>query len=172
MRLRVVLPLAVAAALFVPSAASAAFSHTIAPGESLYSIAAADGLTVSQLAAANGLSSSQALVAGTAVQIPPQASSVSPSYAASSNATATVGTEHCDGDVDSDDVGCGEEASESAPASTAVPTSTSAAGGSYVVQPGDTLSAIAARAGVSAASLAAANGLSPTASWSPVLRCG
>jgi LysM repeat protein len=33
------------------------------------------------------------------------------------------------------------------------------AGGSYVVQPGDTLSAIAARAGVSVASLAAANGL-------------
>jgi soluble lytic murein transglycosylase-like protein len=39
-----------------------------------------------------------------------------------------------------------------------LPTTSSA--GSYVVQPGDTLSAIAARAGVSAASLAAANGLS------------
>jgi LysM repeat protein len=38
------------------------------------------------------------------------------------------------------------------------PTSSSA-GGAYVVQPGDTLSAIAARAGVSVASLASANGL-------------
>jgi soluble lytic murein transglycosylase-like protein len=35
----------------------------------------------------------------------------------------------------------------------------SSSGGSYVVQPGDTLSAIAARAGVSVASLAASNGL-------------
>ncbi len=35
-------------------------------------------------------------------------------------------------------------------------------GGSYVVQPGDTLSAIAARAGMSVDSLAALNGLNPT----------
>jgi len=39
--------------------------------------------------------------------------------------------------------------------------STSSTGGSYVVQPGDTLSAIAARAGVSVSQLAAANGLNP-----------
>jgi N-acetylmuramoyl-L-alanine amidase len=36
-----------------------------------------------------------------------------------------------------------------------------ASGGSYTIQPGDTLSAIAARAGVSVADLAAANGLDP-----------
>src|SRR3954452_22892362 len=39
--------------------------------------------------------------------------------------------------------------------------SSSGAGGAYVVQPGDTLSAIAARAGVSLESLAAYNGLDP-----------
>ena len=48
-----------------------------------------------------------------------------------------------------------------APSAT-VPTSTSTSG-SYVVQPGDTLSAIAARSGVSVDSLAAANGLNPNA---------
>jgi N-acetylmuramoyl-L-alanine amidase len=40
-------------------------------------------------------------------------------------------------------------------------TATGGGGGSYVVQPGDTLSAIASRAGVSVSSLAAANGLDP-----------
>jgi soluble lytic murein transglycosylase-like protein len=48
--------------------------------------------------------------------------------------------------------------------STAVPvstTSSSSSGGAYVVQPGDTLTAIAARAGLSTSSLAAANGLNP-----------
>ena len=47
-----------------------------------------------------------------------------------------------------------------APTATAVPVSTtSSSGGAYVVQPGDTLTAIAERAGVSPASLATANGL-------------
>ncbi len=40
-------------------------------------------------------------------------------------------------------------------------TTSTSSGGSYVVQPGDTLSAIAARAGVSVDALAAANGLDP-----------
>ena len=40
---------------------------------------------------------------------------------------------------------------------------TAADSGSYVVQPGDTLSAIAARAGMSVAELAAANGIDPNA---------
>jgi N-acetylmuramoyl-L-alanine amidase len=51
-----------------------------------------------------------------------------------------------------------------APTSSAVPvsmTTSSSSGGAYVVQPGDTLTAIASRAGVSPASLAAANGLDP-----------
>jgi LysM repeat protein len=50
-----------------------------------------------------------------------------------------------------------------APASTTVPVSltTTTSSSSYVVQPGDTLTGIAARAGVSPASLAAANGLDP-----------
>ena len=46
-----------------------------------------------------------------------------------------------------------------APTSAAVPVSSTSSGGAYVVQPGDTLTAIAARAGLSTRSLAAANGL-------------
>jgi len=54
--------------------------------------------------------------------------------------------------------------SAAAPASTAVPvslTTITSSGSAYVVQPGDTLTAIAARAGLSTGSLAAANGLDP-----------
>jgi LysM repeat protein len=155
MRLRVLLPIAVVALLATPAAASAYFAHVVAPGESLSSIAAADGLSVSQLAAANGLPLDSPLISGTAVQIPPQAAGVLPTGSTTSavapvsttSTTATAG----DGDADSDD-----------PATTTSYVSTSSAGGSYVVQPGDTLSAVAARAGVSVASLAAANGLDPS----------
>ena len=43
-----------------------------------------------------------------------------------------------------------------------VSTTTASSGGAYVVQPGDTLTGIAARSGVSPSSLAAANGLDPS----------
>jgi soluble lytic murein transglycosylase-like protein len=58
-----------------------------------------------------------------------------------------------DGDGDSDDPGTSAVA-------TGTPVSSSASG-SYVVQPGDTLSAIAAREGMSVSQLAALNGLDP-----------
>ena len=128
--------------LGVPATASAYFVHVIAKGESLSSIAAQDGLSVDALAAANGLSPDTQLLAGSTVQIPPQGSSA----VAPSTSVATPSTT--------------EETSETS--STAVPASTTTSG-SYVVQPGDTLSAIAARAGVSVHSLAAANGLNPNA---------
>ncbi|MGZ4328543.1 MAG: LysM peptidoglycan-binding domain-containing protein [Solirubrobacteraceae bacterium] len=144
MRARILIPLAAAAMLVAPASASAFFSHTVTSGESLSSIAAADGVSVAQLAAANGLPLNASLVAGSALQIPPQGASLS---GLSSSGSATTGG---DGDGDSDDVGAGT--------SRAVPVSTSSSG-SYVVAPGDTLSAIAARAGTTATALAAANGL-------------
>jgi soluble lytic murein transglycosylase-like protein len=61
-----------------------------------------------------------------------------------------------DGDNDSDDVG-------STATATAVPATMTSTAASYVVQPGDTLSAIAARAGLTVDQLAAANGLDPNA---------
>ena len=71
-----------------------------------------------------------------------------------------------DGDGDSDDGVVSDDAAapvSSSAAAAPVNSSTAAVGGgSYVVQPGDTLSAIAARAGMSVAQLAAANGLELT----------
>jgi LysM repeat protein len=132
-----------AAALCAPATASAAFMHVVAPGESLSSIAAQDGLSVDQLAAANGLSPTTELVTGSTLQIPPQQS------ATGSGASAGSVTSTGDGDNDADDVGSTASASSAS------------SGGAYVVQPGDTLTGIAARAGLSPDSLAAANGLSP-----------
>ena len=151
MRLRLLLLLTVVAGalLAMPAAASAYFVHTVLPGESLSSIAAADGLSVDQLAAANGLSPDAELIVGSTVQIPPQQAPVGVSPVSSATGTTSVG----DGDSDADDVG--STASE-APAS-------SGAGGSYVVQPGDTLTAIAARAGMTVDQLATLNGLNPNA---------
>ncbi|HUA72967.1 MAG TPA: LysM peptidoglycan-binding domain-containing protein [Solirubrobacteraceae bacterium] len=139
LRLSLLITVVAGAMLCVPGTASAYFVHVISKGESLSSIAAQDGLSVGALAAANGLSPDTQLLAGSTIQIPPQgASSVASSVAPSTS----------------------EETAETT--SSAVPASTSTSG-AYVVQPGDTLSAIAARAGVSVNSLAAANGLNPKA---------
>ena len=149
MRLRISLlfTMLAGAILAVPATASAYFVHVVAPGETLTSIAAADGLTVAELAIANGLSPTAQLIAGSSLQIPPQQSGVT-APAPEAASTAPAGTTG-DGDNDADDVGSSGTAA-AAPAG---------ASGAYVVQPGDTLSGIAARAGVSPASLASANGL-------------
>jgi LysM repeat protein len=120
--------------LAAPAVATAAFPHVVEPGESLSSVAASDGLSVEALAAANGLSPQASLLAGTTLMIPAQ----------------TAAAE--------------EPAAGDAPAQTgagAVPVAPQA--GSYVVQPGDTLSDIAARAGTSVEALAALNGIDPSA---------
>jgi N-acetylmuramoyl-L-alanine amidase len=150
MRLKTVLPLAVAVALAAPSLASANFLHVVTPGESLSSVAATDGLSVAQLAADNGISPTTSLITGATLAIPPQGVVSGPVVTTSGSATA-AGSTVGDGDADSDAV-----------ASTAVApvrTSSGSGSGSYVVHPGDTLSAIAARAGTTVANLAAENGL-------------
>jgi LysM repeat protein len=151
LRLSLLITALAGALLIVPATASAYFVHVVAPGESLFSIAATDGLTVDQLAAANGLSPTTQLITGSTLQIPPQESgtaSVASSSGASSAATpVATSVSTGDGDNDADDVG-----------STASAASASS-GGAYVVQPGDTLTGIASRAGLSPDSLAAANGL-------------
>ena len=149
MRLRLSLLITVVAGVMLgaPAAASAYFVHAVGSGESLSSIAAQDGLSVAALAAANGLSPDTQLLAGSTIQIPPQgASVVTPSTAAATPSSTSSG----DGDLDADESG----------SAATVPASTSTSG-SYVVQPGDTLSALAARSGVSIDALAAANGLNP-----------
>jgi N-acetylmuramoyl-L-alanine amidase len=133
--------------LAIPAAASAYFAHVVARGESLSSIAATDGLSVQQLAAANGLPPDALLVAGSVVQIPPQQPGVSVSPGLSAPVFSASSGGAGDGDNDADDTG-----------STVGGDTT---GGSYIVQPGDTLSAIAARAGMTVDELAALNGLNP-----------
>jgi LysM repeat protein len=134
MRFKTVLSLAVAGVLVVPSAASANFLHVVTPGESLASVAATDGLSVAQLAATNGISPAMGLVTGATLAIPPRGT-----------ASASV-------------VGAGSVPVRSYWARVL---GSSAASGSYVVRPGDTLSAIAARAGTTVGALAVENGLNP-----------
>ncbi|MFL5862930.1 MAG: LysM peptidoglycan-binding domain-containing protein [Solirubrobacteraceae bacterium] len=139
-----------AAAAGTPATASASFQHVIGQGESLSSVAAADGLSISQLAAANGISPDSQLVAGSSLAIPPQSGSSTSSTVTSSPFTSSSSSTDPDGDGDND----------SAQAAPAVAASTSSGG--YIVAPGDTLSTIAARYGVSVDQLAAANGLDPS----------
>jgi LysM repeat protein len=124
--------------LLIPAApASAAVPHTVQPGETLWSIAAANNLTTRTVAAFNGVSEDHQVVLGSTIMVPTTVEG----YASLQQA----------GLVPAD------------PAQAAAPAAAPASGGSYTVQAGDTLSAIAARAGVSMSSLAAANGLDPNA---------
>lgn len=158
MRLRALLPTAVAAMLALPASASAAFPHVVAPGESLSSVAASDGLTVEELAAANGLSPEASLIAGNTLMIPAAGSS-SGSGEGASSAESSSGSE---GSASSSEgLGSAGEGSGSAGEGSGSAAGTGSAAGSYVVQPGDTLSAIAVNAGTSVDQLAGANGIDP-----------
>jgi soluble lytic murein transglycosylase-like protein len=167
MRLQALAPvaaavMAAAVVLTWPSAAAAVFSHVVAPGESLSSVAAADGLSVKALAAANGLSPQAALIAGSSVVIPPQTMVAAPQTTAAGQTNAgeaSAGSGDGDGDTD-DGVAEGEEGRI---VTATMQTASSSGGGSFVVQPGETLSEIAARAGMSVEALAALNGIDPSA---------
>ena len=121
------------AALAAPSGAGAAVPHTVGPGETLWSIAAANNFTTSSLAAYNGLSPDSQVVLGSTIMIP-----------AEGEAAAAV-------------AGGGGAAAPQAAAPAPPPA------GSYTVQPGDTLSGIAAASGVAADQVAWMNGLDPSA---------
>jgi LysM repeat protein len=120
------------ASLAFAAPASAEVAHTVAPGETLWSIAAANNLTTRTVAAYNGLSEDAQVVLGSTIRVPTTVEG----YAALQGAGL-------------------------APVDPAAAAPAPAAGGGYTVQPGDTLSGIAAGAGVSVGDLAAANGLDP-----------
>ena len=127
-----------AAATFVAApSAHAAVAHTVAPGETLWSIAAANDLYTNALAAYNGMSPDAQVVLGSTLMVPTEAEAI-PAVNAQPAATATA---------------------------TATTTSSSASApkpmGGYTVRPGDTISGLAAGAGVSSSAFAAANGLDP-----------
>jgi LysM repeat protein len=121
--------LAAMAACALMPATSTAAVHTVAPGETLWGIALANNLPTAAVAAANGLSPEARVVAGTNLTIPAPGQTPTPPVNAAPSAPGTA----------------------SAPAASG--------GGGYLVQPGDSLTAIAARQGVSVSALAAANGL-------------
>ena len=140
MRLRRSILLATPIVLLLAAApASAAVSHTVQPGETLWSIAAANNLTTRTVAAFNGLSENAQVVLGSSINVPTVAE----------GASALAGT------------GAPQPTAASAPAATATAAGAPAVLGSYVVRSGDSLGALAATAGVSLESMAAANGLDP-----------
>jgi N-acetylmuramoyl-L-alanine amidase len=138
-----VLVLSASLAASLPAPAAAAVPHTVVPGETLWSIAAANGFTTHALAAYNGLSDDAQVVLGATIQIP-----------AESEAAAALGTA-------SSTSAAGGTASGSTTGSQASAAPPPA--GAYTVQPGDTLSGIAARSGVTVGQLAWMNGLDPAA---------
>jgi N-acetylmuramoyl-L-alanine amidase len=123
------------ATLVLAAPASAEVAHTVQPGETLWSIAAANNLTTRTVAAYNGLSEDAQVVLGSTIRVPTTAEG----YAALQSAGLV----------------------ESEPVAGAPAAAPAQGGGGYTVQPGDTLSGIAAGAGISVADLAAANGLDP-----------
>jgi LysM repeat protein len=131
------------AAVAVPAAlagpAGAAVPHTVQPGETLWSIAAANNLHTNALAAFNGVSPDAQVVLGSTIQIPSEGEALT---AVNSVPQPAPGT---------------STQSSPAPASSGGPPPA----GGYTVKPGDTLTGIAANAGVSPQALAAMNGLSP-----------
>jgi LysM repeat protein len=121
--------LAAMAACALVPATSMAATHTVAPGETLWGIAYANNLPTSAVATANGLSTEARVVAGTNLTIPAPGQAPTPPVNPVPSSPGTTSTPAASG------------------------------GGGYRVAPGDTLSGIAARQGVSLGSLAAANGL-------------
>jgi soluble lytic murein transglycosylase-like protein len=115
--------------------AAAAVPHVVQPGESLWSIAAANNFTTRAFAAANGLSETASVIAGTTLNVPSVA-----------EAAGALG-------------GAPVASSAGAPAASSAPRPM----GGYIVRAGDTLTALAARAGVSVDQMAFMNGLDPEA---------
>jgi N-acetylmuramoyl-L-alanine amidase len=128
-------------ALALAAPASAEVAHTVQPGETLWSIAAANNLTTRTVAAYNGLSEDAQVVLGSTIRVPTAAEG----YAALQNAGMVAAAPQA----------------ASAPAAAAPAAAAPAPRGGYTVRPGDTLSGLAAGAGVSTEAMAAMNGLDP-----------
>lgn len=170
--------------LLLATGTAGAATITIAPGETLSAIAARHGTTTAQLAADNGISNPNRIVAGTRLTVSGAASGSAAStgtptstgaghrvrvgdtlsgiaarYGTSAEALARGNGISLEGILSIGTrltVPGGTSASSSSTASAAAP---SGASGSHRVRAGETLSAIGARYGVSAAAIARANGM-------------
>jgi LysM repeat protein len=178
------------ATLLLAAPASAEAPHTVQPGETLWSIAAANNLTTRAVAAYNGLSEDAQVVLGSTIRVPTVAESyaalqgggLAPAAPAAaqgggyvvqpgdtlSGIAASAGISVADLAAANglDPAGVILAGSTLALAGGAAPASGGAgaappAQGAYTVRAGDTLSGLAAGAGVSLADMAAMNGLDP-----------
>ena len=185
------LGLALTTALLAAAPASAGVAHVVQPGESLWSIAAANNFTTRALAAANGLSEDSNVVLGSTIQIPSvseastalsnpgvQPTQITPlgGYAVQPGDTLSgIAAAHgvslsalaAANGVSPDSFAIAGTTLKIPSASAApAPSAGSSAGppplGGYTVRPGDSLSGIAATAGVSMQQLAWMNGLDPS----------
>jgi LysM repeat protein len=186
-RRSLVTSLLVTLALAAP--ASAEVAHTVQPGETLWSIAAANNLTTRTVAAYNGLSEDAQVVLGSTIRVPTTAEGYAALQGAGQAAGAAQGGYTvAPGDtlsgvaaragVSVADVAAANGldpagvlvagttltvpggGSATAPAAGAGSTAPPAQG-AYTVRRGDTLSGLAAGAGVPLADMAAMNGLDP-----------
>src|SRR4051812_21553126 len=122
--------------VFAVTPAAGSVPHVVQPGETLWQIAAANNFTTRAFAAANGLSETSPVIAGTTLKVP----SVAEASAALQGVPAAA-----------------------APVAAGAPAAAPKPMGGYIVRPGDTLTGLAARAGVSVQQMAFMNGLSPDA---------
>lgn len=124
-------------ALLAPAGAGAAAPHVVAPGETLWSIAAANNLTTRTVAVFNGLPEDAMVVEGQTIEVP----TVDEGAAALASAGIVPG-----------------ESTGTTGSSTA-----SAGGASHTVVAGESLSSLAGANGITVESLASANGLAADA---------
>ena len=189
MRLRIVLALAAAASLAISSGAQADLRHAVTPGESLTSIAAADGVSIHALAGANRLAPDARLIAGSMLRIPPRGTGFSRPVARRSTPAShgytvrpgdTLSAIAARAGVSTDALaalnhlrpdglliagarielpGAASTKAPAAPAPAVRRTAPPPALARYVIVRGDTLTGLAARAGISERRLAAINHL-------------
>src|SRR3954463_2994376 len=149
--------------LFAAAPAGAAVSHTVQPGETLWSIAAANNLTTRTVATFNGLPETSNVVLGSTIQVP---TTVEGASALINSGVQLEGVPPQAGAPASSGAPASVPAASAPATSTAAPAAPSAgappAAGGYVVRSGDTLSGLAANSGVSVSQIAAANGLDPS----------
>src|SRR3954453_18859893 len=143
--------------LLAPAQAGAAVSHTVQPGETLWAIAAANNLTTRTVAAFNGLSEGSQVVLGSTINVPTTVEGASALIAQG------VQLQGVAPQAPTSSAGTGSAPAPPAPATSAGSAAAPPAAGGYVVRTGDTLSGLAANAGVSLSQIAAANGLHPSA---------
>jgi soluble lytic murein transglycosylase-like protein len=175
--------LVASSALLAAPAASAHRLHTVAPGETLWWIAAQNDLTTRTVAVFNGLAPDARVVLGSTLKVPTVAegaaalagAGVAPAAkpaAAPATTTASATTTSASAPTTPARAAATSSAATAAPA-TAAPSAgrvvAPPAGdapqpmGAYVVREGDTLSALAAQTGVSVDQMSYMNGLDPQA---------